>query len=486
MQRLRDRRRFRRVMQDLDSGLWRKVLLDAERTQHKYRPSMRDNGDIAALLVKVNLVSLALDLHADVIAGNPARVTVAQDFADQKLAVDRIRRAGLFDTTLHRACRRLYKEAESALRVTTDRNGQTVICLDSNSQTIPVGPRGADGQPEYWERRWIIERPPVNSSNAAPDRFLRVERHRAGVIEQEAYRVDGTGVADVLIDLDPTQKVALAIALGMGEGETGIPEPITRTGVPYPLVVSLYSGDEDGEPGFLLRDGDLDILDMATAAVSRLSREHEQHAGATLSVEEQAVDQTLGALDLSKGAILGKASYVVKDLKLEQMLGFMDRALTLLMTVLRVSPALLGARLGGGSTPDTYDKLRLEATQTLTRGRTTIRYIEPALERIFEVASMFDAARSFAGYPVAPVSVSMRAEIPKDTIDKAREQAELKREGLTSEYRAIVEIHGEDIAPQVQEEINADRARIAEAGRSALFDAVPPVELDPIGAGGEL
>lgn len=462
-------------MNDLDSGFWRKVLLAAARTQHKYRPTVRNGGDISELLVKVNFISIALDLHADVIAGNAPRVSTPEEFGEQGLAIDRIRKACLFDTLLHRACRRLYKEAESPLRVTTDRAGRTVIRLDSNSETLPMGERGPDGQPEYWERRWIIER--ARATERTPDRFLRVERHRAGLIEQEAYRVDGSGVADVLIDLNPETKVPLAVALNSAEG---LPEPVTATGVPYPLIVQLYAADEDGEPSFLFRDGDMDLLDMATASVSRLSREHEQHAGALLKVGESAVNRETGAVDVSSGAIVddeGKTAYVVKDLKLEAMLGFMDRALTLLMTILRVSPALLGARLGGGATPDTYDKLRLESTQTLTRGRTTIRYIEPALERVFEVASIFDASRSFTGYPIAPVSVAMRAEIPKDIIDKVREQAELKREGLTSERRALIEIHGEDIAAEVQAEIAEDRARAADASRTAIFDAVPSISI---------
>lgn len=475
--RLREQRRYRRIMGQLDKGQWRDVLIGLDKTQHRYRAAMRHNGEIADLLVKVNLISLALDLHADVVAGNPARVTVPEEFEGQRQAIERMRRACLFNTLLHRAVRRLYRESEAALRVTFDNAGRTVICLDSNSETIPVGPRGADGQPEYWERRWIIER--ESSSGATdPDRFLRVERHRAGVIEQEAYKVDGSGAADVLIDLAGAEKVPLAVALGMREDSEGVPEPETETGVPYPLIVSLYGDLTDGEPGFLFKEGDLDLLDMTTASVSRLSREHEQHAGALLAVPEEAVDRDTGAVDVGSGALVdpgGKAHYITKDLRLADMLGMMDRCLTLTMQMLRVSPALLGARLGGGSTPDTYDKLRLEATQTLSRGRQTAAYVEPAIERLIEIASIVEARRDFAGFPVSPVSAVLTPEIPKDSIDRAREQSELLREGLTSSRRAVIAVHGEDIADEVLDEIASDRSAAAEAQRTALFDAVPPI-----------
>lgn len=469
LRRLAERRRVRRLMRDIHEGKWRRVLIDLQVSQYAWPKLQRHGGQIAELLTKVNLVRLACKMHATVLVGTTPAVSVPEGFEAHRQMLLGLERACALDGLLHSVARKINVESEAALRVDLDA-GQVVLALEDNDRCLPVGADGPDNQPTVWERRWIVERPnPANPRR--PRMFLRVERHRApegrGVIEQEAYESES---AEVLQDLSELKRVPLAAAV------ESPPAELVETGATRPLITRFVADYYDGEPQFAMQESDLDLVDTVAAAITRLARSHALHARPKVRVDEAMVDKRTGEVDLSADAIIDpdkRFEFIAADLKLTEMLEFMDRSVSLLLVMLQMSQALLGTKLAGGATPDSYDKLRLEATNTLSYSKATAVYFGPALERALTTASEVDSRRPLRGYAVGPVSVRMNVELPKDQVDLARELAEMKREALIDERTAIARLHGEDRADEILAAIESDRERETRRQQAALFGAVP-------------
>jgi hypothetical protein len=465
---LRERRRVRRLLRDIHEGKWRRVLIDLQTSQYAWPKLQRHGGKIAELLTKVNFVRLAWTMHATVLVGTMPAVGVPDGFEEHRAMLADLERWNALDALLHSTARKVNVEAEAALRADLF-EGRVCLHLEDNDRTLPVGPDGPDGQPTVWERRWVVERPnPLNPKK--PLRFLRVERHRVldgrGVVEQEAYRTDS---GDVLVPLEDLERVELATA-----GVEGV-EDLVETGAGRPLLTRFVADYFDGEPQFSIQESDLDLIDTVTAAMSRLARTHAVHARPKVRIPESMIDRRTGEVDLTADAILDpekQFEYVAADAKLAEMLNFMDRVCTHLVTMLEISPALIGVKLGGGATPDSYDKLRLESTNTLSRGKRSAMYFGPALEMALTTVSEVDSRRPLRGYALGPVSVRMRPELPKDEVDLGRELAELRRELLIDHRSALARLHGEDQADAILEAIEADLARQARHQQSSLFGAM--------------
>lgn len=475
---LRRRRRVRHIFRDLHSGRWSRVLLDLQLSQHRYRDIARHSGKIEPLLAKVNFFRLANSFHATVAAGNPAQSLTADGFDEQSDAIDQIRERCLFDTLLMEAIRAVNIDAEAPLRVSVGDTG-TVITQDDPDQTFPVGPAGPDGQPTVWERRWIVERKDVLGRMV---KYLRVERHRAiggrGLIEQEAYASTGQnawGLSDVLVDLDTLKRVDLATAV-----EEVLPE-IIETGASHAAIVQLVADRERGEPMGKIAEHDLDIIDESAAAFSRMSRSHDLHAQPLLRVSEQMVDRKTGKVALGDDGVLDPekvVEYINQGFDLGVMLEALDRILGLQLVMLRMSQALLGFKMGGGSAPDSYDKLRLEGTNTLAWAKQTAAYCAPALGRLFTIATQIDARLPLRGYAVAPVTVEMRPELPKDRVELAREMSEMLSAAtpLIAHRDALVRLWGERDADGMLERIREDQAEKARQSAASIM-------LGPVGGG---
>jgi hypothetical protein len=476
---LRERRRVRRMLRDIHAGKWRRVLLDLQTSQYAWPKLQSHGGQIAELLTKANLVRLAWTMHADVLVGTMPTISVPDGFEQHRRMLASLERDNMLDGLLHGTARKVNVEAEAALRVDLGDSGVT-LTLDDNDQTLPVGPDGPDLQPTVWERRWVIERPnPAN--RAKPLRYLRVERHRAiqtesgrgtrGVVEQEAYKTD---TDEVLLDLATLTRVTME-SLGLD-----LPD-LVETGATRPLITRFVQDYYDGAPQFSIQESDLDLIDTVAMAMSSLARSHALHARPKVRIDEGMVDKQTGKIDLTTDAIIDpdkRFEYIIAELKLDNMLTFMERQLSMLLIMLQISQALVGVKMGGGATPDSYDKLRLEATNTLSYARRCATYFGPALERALTTASEVESGLPLHGFAVGPVSVKMRPELPKDQIDLARELTELRQAKMIGHRSALARLHGEDQADQMMEEIEADEAREAQHQQSALFGAVMP-EAEP-------
>lgn len=459
----------RAILRMIERGDWQRVLIKLEKTSYRYKEILNHSGMLKELLVKFNAIRLSMRLHATVLTGNPINIQVPEGFEAQDEAIAKIRKRTNFDALLAQIARRANIEAAATLRVDLHPEYGVVLCADRNDEVLAVGPDGPDMQPTVYERRWIVERKTHNGKK----KYMRVERHRApggvGVVEQEAYEVTTTNIYQ---DLSVAKMVPLEEALP----QTTL-QPSTPTGVGYPLITRLVCEYFDDAPEFLMGEHDLDLLDAHAAAFSRLARSMELHGTPKARVSESMVNDN-GKVEITEDAIIDPEKsfeYLNNQFDFDGMMKLLNKSTSMLLTALRVSPAIVGIKLEGGAMPDTYDKLRLESTNTLARGKDSAVYFTPALERVFEIASQIDTQRPMLGYPVGPVNVQMHPQLPKDQIDMVREVGEMLDRDLPliSHREAVAKVHGDAVADDMVESINEDLDRRTAREQAAFMGTVP-------------
>jgi hypothetical protein len=463
---LREQRASRRLLRSIYNGQWRGVLLGLQQSQHRF-PAMRNfAGKIGELLVKFNVVALAIDWHATVLAQQPAETVTPEGFDDQQAAIASIRARSLFDALLMEAAEVLNVEGYATFVPEITERG-VVLALADNERMFPWGGFGADGQPVEWRQRWVIER----TDGQRKRLYLREVRYAAGTIQNLAYKTDSS---DVLVEDKDLEPVTLAEALG-AELAAVTPELI-QTGIEFPLPVLLTGGRAGGVPRPIIGPESIDLIDASAAALSRMSRALDMHGQPKWRVPPSSIDPKTGKVDLSAEAVEDPQKQfeaIAVEMDFGAMLEFTDRAVELLMTELKLSKSLAGIKPGGGNTAISAESMRLESKATLAHGRKTAVYCQPALSRVFTAASLMEAMLPpqpgrLRGFAVAPVAVKLKPDIPRDREDIIAEQAEMLERGLTSQWRAIAAIHGEDQADAVVDEINTQREREAELARRAI------------------
>ena len=469
LEKIRKRRVIANIMRQLERGDWEAFLIKANKAKHHYREIQTHGGEIKPLLVKINIVKMAIRLHVLALVGRAVTLSLPEGFEDQRAALGEIRKRSHFDALIMQVARTANIDSFATMRVDLRPGRGVVICTDDNSMLLPVGPDGPDMQPTVWERRWIIER----KAGDKVAKYLRVERHSApdevGRIEQEVYAYAGS---DLLVDLggELVKRVDLAVALP----DEPI-EELTLTGLPYPLITRLVNEYFDGEPEMLISEHDLDLLDLSAATVSRYDRALEKHSAPKVRISENMIDPDSGKVEIGDALVDPDKlfEYIVQNVDFGSMVTAMNKVLQLVCTMLQVSPALLGIKLEGGAMPDTYDKLRLESTNTLSRAIVSARYMTPALERVFTTASLMDTQRPLRGYAVSPVGVTMHPGLPKDPIDTAREMNELRGAAggpLIDLRSALEEIHGATAAEGIYQQLMAEaELRIEQDQRSLML-----------------
>ncbi len=476
LQELRAQREHRRLAKKISNGEWREVLIGLKHTQHKFRRVERHDGTIDAFVEKIDLVGKAMMMGADLVANRPPLISTDEGFDLQREVVSAIRDRSHFDSLFHQAMVRANEEGIAALR--TDLSGAgAVICLDDNEVTFAIGSRGPNMQPDVWERRWIIERANP-ASPKKPRRYLRVERHRVidgvGVIEQEAYRTDSL---EVLLEVSDLNRVALTEAIGP---DRPAPPDISQTGLSRNLIVELANYRKDGVPRPRISKTALDMIDECAASMSRSSLAMEQHGFPKVRVPESQVDPKTNTVRFNSAAFVDpdkEVSYLQIAFDWDAMMTWLDKVMHWSLVQMDMTAGLLGLSVGSSGNADTAKKLRLQAMHTLTAAQRSVPNLQPPLADAFEIASAIESTLPLQGFDVGAVTVELRVEIPLLPIDRAEEQDELLRAGLTSRRRAIAEIHGESQVDAILEEIAEDEAARSRQQQAGIFGALPPIAL---------
>lgn len=490
----RGRRRLRAVLRRLFDGDWREVLLGMATAQHVYRPMERHDGRVDAYLLKVNLVRQACTLLTDMSLNQPPTLLVPADAEGQRGYLDWLHDAAMLDATIHQTLLTSHAEGVAHLLAGPDpATGRAAISLLDNDTVVPGPDSTAEGQPSVFERRWLV-RDPAPSPRGSASGFrgwLRIERHRVvnrrAIVEQEAYawpRDRRPGAPTPGDDLaDTAALIPAPLAAVPGDERTA---PLTVTESPVSLLTQVCVYQVRGEPRVKITRFDLDLLEETAAVLTQLSRAVALHANPKIRVTESMVDDKTGAVRGAWEAVVGDndrvVSYIEVNFAFEAMLATLNKAVQLALGDLEVSPALLGMKMDAGAAPDTYDKLRLEATRTLAAIQRSNLFIAPALGMAITAASWIDATLPLAvnpksGYAVSPVRVRLRPGLPRDQAQIIAEQSDLVQAGLTSVRQAVITIHGAENADEILSEIAADRAERVARERQALY--LPPVETAP-------
>lgn len=478
LEKLREQRRVRKLMRSIVSGYWREVLLDMKLSQHKF-PKMRNHsGKVASMLFTVDLIDLAIDWHATVFAGKPVSIALADGFEMQAASIEQIRQASLFDALLGEAIEAMNSYGESYLRATRLADEGVVFVLENFESCFPSGPDRADGQPTQWDRRWIIERKD-SSDERKSKKYLRIQRHTAGMVEELAFL---TTSDDVLQDENELTKVTLAEAIGP---DAELPEESKPTGVPFPLIVRLLAKRRDGDSVPLLRENDIGLLDAFTASFTRLMRIAEKHADPRHRVPASMMDPKTKTLKSDSDVFIDPEKQfeaIAVEWDIEGMLELMNSVIKILLVRIRMSQALLGYKPDGGVDSDTYEKMKLGSSNTIAHAHKSSMYCTPALARLWFIASLLDALDPAKGHSVTQPTVTVHPQIPKDQAETAREQGELLDKGLTSKLDACKVVHGDQKGQQIYEQIQLEAKASADlAGASFSASFGPPLNTgDPV------
>jgi len=403
----------------------------------------------------------------------------------QTAAIEAIRERCLFDGLFHESMVMVASESEAPMIARIDAaSGGAVICVGSNDEWFPIGASRPDGQPSVWERRWLVERKQDSAGNKKTKTYLRVERHRmigdGAVIDQEAY--EGRYV-ETLSALGELKRVPLAQAFEPG---MEVPEEFTATGLSRLPIVQLVRYRSEGEPCPMLSRDDLDIVDTCAAAFSRIARALELHGNAMLKVGEGMLNDD-GTLKSEELEVVvdpeNEIGYIIPEYQFEHLLKWLDRVCEwMLVGPLSMSPSLLGMKIGGGAVPDSFDKLRLESTNTLSVAMRAVPYITQALGRVMTTATEMESALPLRGFSVSPVSATISPEIPRDDQQRSRDVGERMDRGLISLASALVELYGAERGEIELAQINEERDAAASRNRQELFGAIGSDDgADPIG-----
>lgn len=472
-------REWRMLSRKIFNGEIAKVLLGLQRTQHMFKPVLKHGGKIEPLLEFFNVVRAAHLLHADIMANDPATISVPEEFVEQRASIDGIRDRSLWDSTYHEACITTSVEAWAYIRAERLRTGHVAISIQDNDEWVSVGPPGPDAQPTVLERRWIVERRSSTPSGVGREdkkRHLRVERHRvreedgAYIVEQEAYSTDR---CEILVDINGLKRVPLSAALHEG---AAVPPDVTVLDLASLPIVQLVNARYRGVPILRVGEHNLSIIDQCAASLSQMARLIAMHAAPKFRVGEKHVDEKTGAVNMSADVFVDPDA-VIQPItvasQFDSMLEFLHMTTKWMMISTEMSPALMGMKMGDGSNPDTVDKLRLESTVTLAAAQRAESNHRPALERLWSVATYLESASAPAGgWPVAPVHIELNPAIPVSAQERNREQLELLAGGATSVDEVFRVIHGEERGPRLLAEKRAEDERSIARQQAALFGSV--------------
>lgn len=476
---LREDRRVARLLRTVSEGTWRDLL--EKISQHSFPLIQNAAGKLTRLIVKLNLIGAAMELHAETLAGERSNVATSDGYDDQQESVNAIAARSNWNAQLLIAAELMNIEGAAFLRsgVEATSSGRgVVIVVEDNEVCFPVGRIGANLQPTAYERRWVVEVPdPADPKKKI--NVLRVESHwlpdgsPVAAIAQRAYIVESG---------DP---------LGTCVTDKGVrPYDVTKLpGAPADVLTLLPTADLDivqvvigrraaggsvnAKPRSRFRVSDLDLLDSATMILSGLVNTISMHAQPILVVPESALDKKTSKLPKNQKVFAhsddGKPEYVAYEAKFVEVLDVAERFADYALASSRASRVVLGMPAKG--TVTTLGELRMNAQPTLSAARTTATYTEPMLEQAWTVATIMDSRMPGNGFDCGRVSVRLKPGLFATFDDRVDSAAKALAAGVTSEWHAVASVHGEDQADAVIAQMERERAAKADlAAKSLMLD----------------
>ena len=311
-------------------------------------------------------------------------------------------------------------------------------------------------------------------------KYLRLERHRPGLIINELYLMDGDAIIEK-VDLKTFPEY-----VGLEEQqETGYP------GLLFEYVPNLRLDDEFwGLSDYVDMES---VFDELNNRISRISRVLDKHESPKLILppglmqydqEKEAwfvKKEDLEAIEIDPQELGGGAAannlprYLTWDAQLEAAFKQIDRILEVAMMMSETSPDVFGLNKGGLAESGRALKFRL--IRTLAKINRKKLYFDQALRNVFYAAQYLEAVHAGGPDPeTIDYRIDWRDGLPEDELEQA--QVEQIRTGskatssVESSVRRLDRLKGKDLENEL--------ARIQE---DELAGA-PPAPEQPVGAVG--
>lgn len=405
----------------LFDGRHREYFVGENRTQYDFAPQRNVNGTVKPAFVHLNVLKLISKKIGDLMFGEPPTLGVPEGTPQAVALAALADRSGL-QSLFRTAATECSYEAECFLEACLYK-GQVYLQRIPADEIFPVGKLQPDRQYASYVRYATAN---IGTEEAKIILLLETT-YAAGSITRKVYQVDSDGKRrEVDLKIWPTDPGEPPLA---PETKTGITDN-TVTWIPNDLVrdqaVSTY-------------DGLIEQQDLLNAKHSQVAHVLALHADPAMAFPEDAFDE--------QGNVRGDykmfayrdpkmlPTYIVWQAQLEAAMQDRRFTLTTLLILAEMAPELLGMK--EGAAPETVEKLRLAATNTLAMIAGKATEWAPRLRRALSVAQQLEQTIPGTRYDVAPIGVTIRDGIPVDETSQANVQATLKGAGLISLEGAV-------------------------------------------------
>lgn len=461
-----------RMARDLFEGRHCDYFLGEGRTQYDY-PRVRVQDALVRLYVTFNLCRLVSLKTADLLFG--AKPKLDAPSVQQTDRLDLLVRRCKFHARAHTASVQTSWAGGAFLESLVWRGEPYVINVEPD-EIFPSGARNPDDQYDTYVRYAT-----ANVGTAEDPLLLLLETTcTPGLITRRLWQLDRSRAKQVELTLE-----------NWPQWPTGeVPARETRIGLDACPIT--YIPNECG--GALERsdyDGLIELQDTVNAKFAQVARVLAKHSDPKLAAPAASADAKTGGLRSDMDVFFYRSKeeipqYITWSAELEAAMTDRDSAVDALCIVAEMSQVLLGIKRG--ATPDAARKLRLEATNSLSKvGRKALN-IEPAIARALEIAQRLDqTTENRRSYPVDAIGVEMRDGLPIDELDEATIISTLRSSGTMSIEDAVDRRKEDpDAAFTEVERIKAENAAATPAtfgGLGITAGGNEPGEIPPAGQG---
>ena len=333
------------------------------------------------------------------------------------------------------------------------------------AEMFPVGDRQADGQYAAYRRLTIAQ---IGGTTEKPINGLLETIYAVGEITRTLKQLDEQGAPMQQVGLDawPGQSPDLPLT------------PATKTGLQTNTVTWVPNEfDLDETTAISDYDGLIELQDELNAKQTQIARVLAKHSDPKMAFPARSFDDD-GTIHTSYGAFPFNSKdeipqYIVWNAELAAALEDRKFTLNLLLITAETSPVLLGLKEGGA--PDAFKKVRLEASNSLSKAQRKASTWKNAVKRVVGTAMQLEQTIPGTRYNLTPVSCEIRDGIPVDELDQANRISILRASGTMSVLRGVTE--------QLTD-AGAVKAEVAELQQEASA-AMPTILMQPPSGGQE-
>lgn len=430
---------------------------------------LRDDGALAIRLV-LNWHKRLSTLWGDLLLGEPPRIHAGESGSAEEAALTRLISRNRLLSVAYATVIDASRYGVGLFKIRTD-GRRAVIEAQNPSCWFPVVSQDNVHETTAHVLAWPVEATVTGLLGKQRKKYLRVEIHRKGEIENRLYELQDT-------------RIGKRVPLSTLPAYANLPET-QRTGVDGYLIIpytTIQTSDAPyGPDDYTDLDSIIQELETRLAQISRILDKHS---------DPSMYGPPLTGLD-DDGQMIGGSQYfaiqqgdtvpgyVTWDGQLEAAFRQFELLMEQVYLISETSPAAFG--MIEGSVPS-GSALRRLLQAPLKRAERLRQQLDPALKQVIQTAAALEVAQGLPGAVLLPsVVIEWKDGLPEDETEATTVETQRYAAGLTSleaALRRLYGLEGEALTAEI-ERIKAERAVSAP-------DERPRITLDDVGgAGGE-